>query len=173
MLQKRNIVPEIASNLRSQGYLVSSAIPGIDYNADILSKFDIIAIRRGNDAVDIRLIIVSSFVVNSNEYIDMEKKFKPISIEVYMVGEKGRGLHLYKLMDGKWRKVLNPEYSHYLHNADARHEIVWGDKGTLFITNESMLFVSDIFKKPGKYKRVDYHVSREGVLDIHLWEAKE
>jgi hypothetical protein len=172
MLLKRNIVPEIASNLRSQGYLVSSAIPGIGYNVDIFSNFDIIAIRRGNDAVDIRLIKVSSSVPVTSEYIDMEKKFKPISIEAYKMGEKGRGLHLYKLIDGKWRKVLNPEYSHYLHNVDTRQEIVWGDKGTLFITDESMLFVSEILKKPGKYKRVDYLI-KEGVLNIHLWEVEE
>jgi hypothetical protein len=49
---------------------------------------------------------------------------------------------------------------------------VWGDKGTMFLTDESMLFVSGILKKPGEYKRVDYLI-KEGVLNIHLWEVEE
>jgi len=172
MLLKKNVVADISNTLEHQGYLVESVLPGFDYDTGIFSKFDIIAIRQGNDAVDVRLIKVSSSVEDSKEYKDIEKNFKMVSIEAYKMGEKGRGLHLYKLIDGKWRKVLNPEYSHYLRNVDARQEIVWGDKGTLFITDESMLFVSGILKKPGKYKRVDYLI-REGVLDIHLWEVEE
>jgi hypothetical protein len=72
MLLKKSVVADISNTLEHQGYLVESVLPGFDYDTGIFSKFDIIAIRQGNDAVDVRLIKVSSSVEDSKEYKDIE-----------------------------------------------------------------------------------------------------
>jgi len=92
MLLKKNVVADISDTLEHQGYLVESVLLGFNYDTGIFSKFDIIAIRQGNDAIDVRLIKVSSSVEDSKEYKDIEKNFKMVSIEAYKMGEKGRGL---------------------------------------------------------------------------------